>query len=353
MRKFSHLSFSARLKIEAALKVKMPIKDIAQMLKVHYSTIYREIKRGIYSRKEFYLKDDFGEFQYRYFSRYSPDISEERYRQNMAAKGVALKIGKDVAFAEYIEHKIVDEGYSPAAVLGEIKQKGLVFNTSICVNTLYSYISKGIFARLSLEHLFCKGEKKKKKRFVKVSRPPKGASIELRPNEINERKSFGHWEMDCLCGSTKSTLLVLTERLTRKELIMQMPDQSSASVIHCLNILEKRYGKLFGRVFRSITCDNGSEFQACEKMQQSIFSKKKKRTVIFYCHPYSAYERGSNERANREIRRKIPKGTNLKKLSSDFIKNIESWLNNYPRKILGYSSAENLFNQQLKMLEKV
>lgn len=350
IKNYRHLSFTARLQIEAALNVKMPIREIAKKLGVHISTVYREIKRGSYLRKKYISKDVFGESQYKYIMTYSPDIAERRYRQNMTAKGLPLKIGNDIDFAEYIEHKIVDESYSPSAVLGEIKQKGLHFNTSISVNTLYSYIEKGVFCRLSLEHLFCRGKKKRRKRSLKVSRSPKGKSIEQRPAEINSREVFGHWEMDCICGSTKSTLLVMTERMTRKEIIMPMPDQTSNSVIHCLNSLEKRYGKLFGKIFRSITCDNGSEFLSCAEMEQSIFNKKRKRTTIYFCHPYSAYERGINERANREIRRKIPKGTNLSKLTIKDIQTVESWINTYPRKILNFIPAEELFNNQLVSL---
>ena len=89
-------------------------------------------------------------------------------------------------------------------------------------------------------------EKRKKvyKRIV-MKRAPKGTSIEKRPIEIKERKNFGHWEMDCVCGKTKSTLLVLSERLTRKEIIFKMENQKSNSVIKCLNSLEKSYGKKF------------------------------------------------------------------------------------------------------------
>lgn len=82
-------------------------------------------------------------------SRYSPDIAHDRYRENLKAKGPELKLGKDRKLAEYIEHKIADEQYSPAAVLGRIKAKGLKFNTTISVNTLYSYIEKGVFLRIT------------------------------------------------------------------------------------------------------------------------------------------------------------------------------------------------------------
>lgn len=83
-------------------------------------------------------------------------------------------------------------------------------------------------------------------------------------------------------------------------------------------------------------------------MQKSIYRKRKKpRTAIYYCHPYCSSERGSNERMNREIRRKIPKGSNLAKFSKEDIQEVEHWLNNYPRKILKYATADELFNEQI------
>ena len=178
---YKHLTFTARLQIEAGLKMKMPVKQIAAKVGVHISTVYREIKRGVYRKKIGYY-DHYGyERRYRYKETYSPDIAEKRYRDFLAAKGAPLKIGNDYALADYIEHKIVKEKYSPDAVIGEIRRRGIPFKTSICTATLYSYIDKGVFGELSLQHLFQKGKKRQRKqRETTIARPPKGTSIEKR-----------------------------------------------------------------------------------------------------------------------------------------------------------------------------
>jgi IS30 family transposase len=351
LRGYKHLSYTDRLKIESGLKMNMPIKQIAVELGVHISTVYREVKRATYMMKTTYYDQYTREKEYRYKEVYNPDEAERRYRENMAAKGATLKIGNDYQFAEYIEHKIIDEGYSPDAVLGEIKRKRIEFKTSICTTTLYSYIEKGVFGRLSLEHLTDKSKKKRTKREVVIKRPPRGTSIEKRSTEILKRDEFGHWEMDCVCGPTKNVFLVLTERKTRREIIMGMMNQQANSVIHCLNVLERKYGKLFRKVFKTITVDNGSEFSAFSDMEKSIYGRgKAKRTQVFYCHPYFAAERGSNERMNREIRRKAPKGSDLSKFSAAEIEQIEHWLNHYPRRILAYATAQELFDEELAKL---
>lgn len=337
MPSFKYLTRTKRLQIESYLRIKMPIKEIAKLIHVHISTIYREIKRGEYEHTLSNLTTE---------KRYSCDIAEQKAIENKKAKGPDLKIGNDYELAEHIENRILKGHLSPLAVIGEIKAKNLKFNTSICVTTLYNYIKKDVFANITMKHLPMKSQGKPKKRKV-VKRMPRGTSIEDRPKEIYNRNTFGHWEMDCVCGSTKTTLLVLTERLTRKEIIYKMPNQKMESVHHCLNQLEHKYGKKFKLIFKSITVDNGSEFSDSKSLEKSKFGKNSKRTKVYYCHPYCSCERGTNERINREIRRLIPKGSDLSKYTPEQIKDVENWVNDYPRQVLDFKTSKELFNKHL------
>lgn len=343
-RRFKHLTWTDRLKIETMLRDKRHKQDIADEIGVHLRTIYNEINRGRYIHTNSDLTEE---------ERYSPDIVEAAYREHLAAKGPDLKIGNDHKLAQYIEHKIADEGYSPAAVLGEIKEKGIEFQTSICESTLYSYIDKGVFLTISNKDLLVKSKKKRPyNKIRKAKRPQAGTSIENRPKEIDDRKIVGDWEMDCVEGKkkTKKTLLVLTERKSRKEIICPMPDQTSQSVIRVLNKLERGYGNNFRKIFRTITVDNGSEFADCEGMEKSCRQQNGNRTKIYYCHPYSSYERGSNENLNRMIRRWFPKGTDFRKITAKAIQKVEDWINNYPREILGFRTAEAIFQEGIVCL---
>jgi len=348
-RKFNHLTATDRVRLEAGIKHGLSKKAIANELGVHISTIYREIKRGEYQHKV--SKYDFyGDKSYKFVTRYSPIIAQEKYRQNLTAKGAPLKIGRDYSLSQYIENKIVNEGLTPLAVIGEIKKQNLHFETTICVRTLYSYIEKGVFLQLDLKHLPIKGKRKKKKqRTTTITKAPKGESIEKRPIEINDRSVFGHWEMDCICGPTKNSLLTLSERLTRKEIIIPIANQKAESVVKALNGIERKYGKQFRKIFKSITVDNGVEFSDCIGLEKSIYGNFK-RTKMFYCHPYCSSERGTNERMNREIRRKFPKGTNFKKISTKQVKEVETWINNYPRFIHNFATSNELFNHYIATL---
>ncbi len=154
--------------------------------------------------------------------------------------------------------------------------------------------------------------------------------------------------MDCVVGTvgSKRTLLVLTERMTRTGIIMPMRDHTAASVIRAINRLERKYGKDFHELFKSITVDNGSEYADCDGMEQSC-RRKGKRTKLYYCHPYSAYERGSNENMNRMIRWFFPKGTNFDEVTDDDVRRAEEWINSYPRRVLGWRSADAAMREAL------
>ena len=115
MRTFKHLTKADRIKIETLLNAGHSKKEIANILHVHISTIYREIKRGEFEALNTTLEKE---------KRYSCDMAEKKYRENLKAKGPELKIGKDLELASYIENKIVRDGYSPEAVIGEIKETG-------------------------------------------------------------------------------------------------------------------------------------------------------------------------------------------------------------------------------------
>ena len=177
-------------------------KEIASTVGCHISTVYREIKRGTYD----HLNSD-----YTYSKKYAAEFAQRDYDFKSTAKGAQLKIANNHKLAKFIEDKIIKENYSPYAVLAELSKSG---KAPFCVSTLYSYIDKGIFSRLTNEHLPEKASRHKHQYnpVRPAKRPPAGASIEKREDYINDHSEFGHWEMDTVCGARNSgaALLVLT-----------------------------------------------------------------------------------------------------------------------------------------------
>ena len=209
--------------------------------------------------------------------------------------------------------------------------------------------AQGLFMNIRSEHLPV-GQRKKHYKKTQAKRPPKGTSSERRPADILLRRDFGHWEMDCVVGRqyTRNVLLVLTERVTRYEIIMKMPNRKTATVVQYLDKLERRYGKKFRTLFKSITVDNGSEFSDFVGLERSVYGGG--RTTVYYCHPYTSCERGSNERINRDIRRLLPKGTDFSKVSDKRVQEVARWVNAYPREIFGFGTSAELFTKQLSAL---
>ena len=152
-RQFKHLSKTQRNQLEMLLRAKVAKRKIAEYLGVNLSTVYREIKRGAYLHRNTDWTEEI---------RYSADKSDYKYRQMLREKGSQIKLGNDYEYAEYLERKILEEKQSPKAVLGHIRKHNIHFNTTISVNTLYSYIRKGYFSTLEMKHL-PKGNQKKKK----------------------------------------------------------------------------------------------------------------------------------------------------------------------------------------------
>lgn len=325
-----YLTYRERIVIETLVKRNASVNEIAAQLGRCLSTIYKELKRGEVEL----LNSDLTT----YIS-YSADVAQQKHDFAQTSKGRPLKLGNDHAFAGFIETLIKDMKYSPAAALAEARRSGS-FGISVSVNTLYSYIYNG-YLNLSAKNLLrAKGKKKSSTPLT----PPKvveAPSIESRPADINERSDLGHWEMDCVCSKQgcKPALLVLTERVSRYELIFRIVNKEMKTVVGVLQRLRVRYGECFNSLFKSITVDNGSEFRDYFGLRGDDSS----RTEIYYCHPYRSGERGSNENANGIIRRFFPKGTDFGTVSDSDVQRVQDWMNAYPRKVLGWKCAADVF----------
>ena len=333
-----HLKYEDRLKLEALLKAGVPLKEISQILGGRSErNIRREIKRGTVTL----LNSD-----YTTREEYSADAGQRIHDELGSHKGPSLKIGNNFKLVEFLEEKISKEKYSPYAALEAAKQDENI-DVNICLKTVYNYIDEGLFLNITNKDLPVKNKPKKRGYdHVRTAHTHQGTSISERPKEIEARAEFGHWEMDTVVGKKKSktVLLVLTERALNIEIIRKMTNKSQECVVKELDKLERKMGSSgFRSVFKTITCDNGCENLDAEGIERSVLTKGA-RTKVYYAHPYSSWERGSNECANKLIRRFIPKKADIATFSKKYIKYIEHWINNYPRKMFGGLSSYQLAN---------
>ena len=338
--KNKHLTYRDRLRIEMMLKEKKRSSEIAAALVCSQRTIQREIRRGQVRQ--------LNGATWEYYKVYDADYAQNDYLVKRGGSGPGLKIGHDHKLCEEIEQQI-KKGYSPDVIAQNIHRRSDEFRIILSTRTIYNYLAKNVFLNVDYKDLVYGHYRKKKG--TPVNRPSYrnigGRSIDERPAEANERTQTGHWEIDLVVGgkgSGSACLLTLTERKSRREIIRKLPDKTQDSVIRELDVLERQLGrKGFSQMFKTITADNGSEFLNSRLMERSCLSRRKQRTQVFYAHPYSAYERGTNENINRMIRRFIPKGTDISRYTKREIKRIEQWLNTYPRKILDYMTPQEAY----------
>lgn len=340
---YSQLTLNDRLTLEKLLKTnKFTKQEIADTIGCTRITIYREIEKGTIEGIDTNLNP---------VKFYSGDTAHRIYKKNKKKQGAKLKAINDKKLMRFITKKIEKDRYSPRATTMFIKKEKLKFKYSISDFTIYRYVKRGYFENLTMEKL--PYTKTYHKRYQKLQkRASYGLSIEKRPKEVLSREEFGHWEMDSVEGgeNSKKSLLVLSERKTRKELIFLNNNMTSKEVVNRIDEIEKNLKHNFPNIFIDFTMDNGTEFADTKGLSRSIINKNILRTKLYYCHPRTPTERGTNENINKMIRKYIPKGTNFDNYKPSYIKYIQEEINNYPRQLFGSDSANERFIIELQKL---
>lgn len=338
-RRNKHLNWEERIQIETLQREEYSEAAIAERMGRSARTIRRELERGWVTHRT---------GKYRAEERYSAVRGQTVYEERMRSKGE--KPAANAALTQRLHLHIVVYQQSPEVAAGLMKKEG--FEYAVCFKTIYNHIDQGLVPGVTNESLWEKRKRRKGRKSLHRRRKravEPGRSIEDRPHAVNARQEAGHWEIDLVIGAKSggtAALLSLTERKTRKQIIRKLKDRTQATVLRAINGIERQMGpEAFRAVFKSITADNGSEFLDYGSLEHS--ENGVRRTCIYYAHPYSSWERGSNENANRMIRRFIPKGSDLSKLTRQQIRQVENWINNYPRKILGFETAEERFIREL------
>ena len=330
-RKFHHITKIQRGQIQAMMRMKVPKDKIAKEVGISRATLYEELERGTVTQMNSDLTTR---------KEYFAEVGQRVYEENRQNCRKPLKIAEAEEFVEYAEEKILKEKWSPDSVVGYARKEKL-FEVTLCTKTLYNYIDKCLTKVKNID-LAQKVRRKAKKKHNRENLKKLGESIELRPKSVEDREEFGHWEIDTVLGKSEAdeVLLTLDERKTRKRYIMRLPAKKAQYVNEALKILKEQYADKFAQVFKSITADNGSEFAELSSIG----------VPVYFTHPYSSWERGTNERQNGLVRFFIPKGKPISQVSDRTIKRAEEWINKIPRKLFNYSSAAELFEEEISLI---
>ena len=340
----SDITYEERCKIEFMIKKKYTMQEMAEELGRNKSIISREINRHC-DKKWNYNTGICKKV-------YSAAVAQGKYEFSKKKAGRKCKLSRGLK--QFIEDKILIEKWSPEEVAGYIKVNDIKFDIQPSFQLIYYWIEKKKLNISSLDLVHkAKLEKrdKKEEKTEKISKNPE-KSIHNRPKEIDENKEFGHWELDCVEGSkdSKKTYMTLLERLTKKYIVIEMIEHTNECIKQAIDSLELKYGEHFKKIFKSMTTDNGHEFLNYDKIEISKLDKNERRTIVYYADPYSSWQKGMNENCNGILRRFIPKGTNLNNISSEKLDKILSKINGKPRKILGFISAEDRFNEEINKI---
>lgn len=333
-RKHKHLNFEERMLIQIRLKDGYSPYKIAKELGRASNTIRNEIARGTVPQikqgklVEMYLADT-GSTVY------------AKHRKNCCPKYKRLTCN---AFIEYVYTQMKEHKWSVDACFGNALSNRLFSREQmVCTKTLYNYIDLQLLKIRNVD-LPLKLKRSTKPKVVRTNKRRLGTSIEDRPADILTRAEFGHWEIDTVIGTKDkhdSVLLTLAERQTRHYIVRKIASKTTAAVQNELKYIKEYFGEKFNQVFKTITSDNGQEFAELHKLEEESDVK------IYFTHPYTSCERGTNERHNGLLRRFIPKGNHINEYTIDDIAFVEDWCNTLPRKILNYQTPEECFEQQL------
>lgn len=333
--KGAHLTEMERKQISVLLGEGLSPYRIGKILGRASNTIRNEIRRGTTTVIVNYFEKE------KYFS----DTGQAVYEKNRKRCRMPKKLETCSRFISYVEDEVLKNKRSFSSIVAEVKSRGL-FSDLCSVATLYSYTERGLLKVKNVDLPEKVGRRKRQSIKDRSYKRLRGTSIEKRPEEINNRNEFGHWEIDLVIGkkiADDRVLLTLTERKTKKEIIRKIQGKTVKAVHRCLRKLRKEI-PYFDQVFKSITTDNGTEFSRLHQLE------KKWGIDIYYAHPYSSWERGLNENTNRMIRRFIAKGEAIKNYTKRQIQKIQDWINTLYRKSLGWRTAEDVFQEEVSKL---
>lgn len=330
---YRHLTELDRVAIEAGLREGLPQAEIARRLGVHRSSICREVQRGRREGHGVYMA---------VFGQRAHDLGRR------AVGRARRKLGADTSSPAW--QYVIDglrAGRSPQQIAGRNVQSdplhGLLPPPAHRVSheTIYCAIyamPRGAL-KTELKSLLrrCRAGRRRPR-----SRPRCGplqdiTSIALRPAEVADRTVPGHWEGDFLKGAgNRSAIGTLVERTSRYTLLARM---SSCSASAALEGFSRRLGRIPAALRRTLTYDQGSEMAQHKQLARRL------KIDIFFCDPYRPGQRGTNENTNGLLREFLPKGIDLSQFTDDDLASLEFVINNRPRRVLGYRTPQEVFDE--------
>ena len=321
---YKRLNRDHRIEIEKQIALGKNNKQIASTLSVHPSTISRELKR---------VKNE----------PYDNLKAEVNYVHNLLEKRLGTsKINSNPKLKNFVYSQL-ELHWSPKQISDALKQF-YPFDPTMQISHESIYYHIYIQPKKEVEKLLISQLRQKRKYRGNTRRGTDKRTtikdpirIDERPAEVLTREIPGHWEGDLVLGKNRESAIgTLVERTTRFLIIVPLKKRDSTTV---RKAFEKEFRKLPDNLKLSLTYDNGTEMA-----QHKTFTKNSK-VKVYFAHPYSPWERPTNENTNGLIRDYFPKGTDFNLISKKQLKEVQNQLNERPRKTLEYESPLNTISR--------
>lgn len=327
MEKYQRLSLNEREELSRYLAKNYSYRKIANILGRATSTISREIRRKGFSHSNYRA------------------IPAQEYAQQIAQiPRKHRKLDKDIKLQMFVI-KHLKLRWSPEQIA---KRLCILYSNDksmrVSHETIYAYVyvhprkhlKRQLLVYLRRKHINRRLRDKNRRKSCPIQ---DFISIEERPLEINNRKIAGHWEGDLIMGTVKSSAIgTLVERSSRMTFLVKLSDRDATSVRQAFT---RKFSYLPEQLKQSLTYDQGQEMA-----EHKLFTKKTK-IIVYFAHPHSPWERGTNENTNSLVRDFFPRGTNFINISSSQLKKVQDLLNDRPRKVLNWHTPNEIFNELL------
>lgn len=324
MRQYQRINFEERVKLETYLSLGKSKSEIAKLLNRPKSTIGREIKRNTTIGYQANHADYYAKFK----------SKEKHHRGN--------KIQKNSLLEYYILLRL-RQRWSPEEISHRLKKRqGKNKRMQISHESIYTYIytiAKGALKKELISYLRQQKSNRKKPETTGeiLTKIVDRVDISERPPEVEGRLIPGHWESDLIVGkNNKSFLGTMVERTTRTTLIVKLENKKASTV---RKAFAEAILTLPKQMRLTMTHDNGNEMA-----EHKLFTRDT-QIQVYFAHPYSSFERGTNENTNGLIRAFFPKGTDFNLIPSGKIREVQDLLNNRPRKCLDWSTPKEVFDE--------
>lgn len=325
----NELNFYDRQKLQYWLRTKQSLRNISKIMRKDVSVISREIKRNSSDR-----------------DKYRADTAQRlcEKRKHIQHKG---KLDKYPELRSYVEEKLLLD-WSPEQIVGRLKKYPLskLKGVDISHESIYYWVyEKSEKHKRLYKHLRTHRPKRKKnggRKGGKVTIPSR-ISIHNRPKVINEKLRYGDWETDTVEFKRKKKNPFLSVQYERKSQLVRMHIMPNKTADETNNALIKTIESLPEYMFKTITFDNGSEGSKHEEIQK-LFDIE-----TYFCDPFSSWQKGGVENANKLIRQYLPRYIDMYEITDEYVYQTQERLNSRPRKGLNYLTPNEVINRSVAL----